>query len=97
MHEYVTVVPGVNLSNHLNNQRPGNRPVVTKKWVRQVMGQHPEWDWYVVGGSAINGGDCLRGDITLQVVDRNDVGTVRAMVNFQADADRPFGYKAVVS
>lgn len=90
MHQYVPVAPGPNLSRLLGGQR------LTKKFVREAMRDHPEWDWRNLGsgGTYVNGGDAIRYDLTLQVMEN---GTTKAMVNFQADETKPFGYQAVVS
>jgi hypothetical protein len=94
--EYLTVAPGVNLTRHLAEHTPNGR--VTKAWVRLAMQQHPEWDWRNLGpgGTYVNGQDCIRQDLTLQVVDPASPGTVKAMVNFQINVTKPIGYQAVV-
>lgn len=92
--QYVPVTPGVNLSRHLREQTKTGR--ITKAWVREVMREHPEWDWRNLGdgGTYVNGEDAIRLDLTLQVMDN---GTTRAMVNFQSNVNLPVGYQAVVS
>lgn len=94
MTEYVPVAPGINLTQHLARTKTGR---ITKAWVRQVMREHPEWDWRNLGmgrGTYVNGEDAIRYDLTLQVMEN---GTTKAMVNFQADVNEVVGYKAVVS
>jgi hypothetical protein len=90
MTTYLAVEPGVNLSRALGGER------LTKKWVRERMREHPEWDWRILTpgfGSYINGQDAIANDVTLQVM--RDGSTV-AMVNFQSSADGDWGYQAVV-
>lgn len=91
MHEYVPVAPGVNLTRLLAGQR------LTKKFVREAMRDHPEWDWRNLSmrpGTYVNGEDAVRYDLTLQVMDN---GSHVAMVDFKADVNQPSGVVAVVS
>lgn len=96
MTTYVEVIPGVAISATLNGRR------LTKTLVRDLMRDHPEYDWLrLAGGGYVGGGDALRHDLTLQVK-RPVTGfsghpdTV-CMINYQADSTREFGYQAVVS
>jgi len=91
-HTYVPVVPGVNLSKALDGKR------LTKKWVREMMLAHPEWDWRNIGpsrGTYINGQDCVTYDVTLEVRDPKSMSLV-ALVTFQPTDANEWGYQAVV-
>jgi hypothetical protein len=95
MHEYIPVAPGINLTQHLAANTKHGR--ITKVWVRQVMREHPEWDWRNLGlngGTYLNGEDAAKHDLTLQVMEN---GTTKAMVNFKVDVNQPSGVIAVVS
>lgn len=94
MHTYVPVQPGPNMTDLL--RKDGCR--LTKRWVREVMRDHPEWDWRNLGpgGTYVNGGDAIHLGLTLQVYGADGATTV-AMVAFQTDDTMPYGYLAVVS
>lgn len=90
---WVPVVPGVNLSSALGEAR------LTKKWVREIMRQHPEWDWRnlspLIRGTYVNGEDAIRhGDMVLQVMRG---GSVVATITFQRTDANEWGYQAVVT
>lgn len=92
MTTYVPVRPGINMKGRLGGDR------LTKKFVREIMREHPEWDWRNLGpgGAYVNGEDAVRYDLILQVY-ADDLATTLCMVHFQADQTKPFGYQAVVS
>lgn len=83
MHEYLTVAPGVNLSRLLGGKR------LTKKFVRDAMRDHPEWDWRILSvghGTYVNGEDAIRYNLTLDVsVD----GSHLAFIDFKAVERKP--------
>lgn len=82
MNQSLTVVPGVNLARHLAQFSPAQSGV-TKRWVREAMRQHPEWDWRIHGETSyVNAESAIRYDLDFQVVDPASPGTVRAVVAF---------------
>lgn len=80
MTTYIPVTPGVNLTRALDGGR------LTKKWVRDAMRDHPEWDWRNLGFgyTYVNGSDAAALDLTLQVM--RD-GTTVCMVTFKRTDD----------
>ena len=92
MHETVPVLPGPNLLKLLGDQR------LTKRWVREIMKDHPEWDWRIVSGPYINGEGAIRYKKALDVKRRNPDLTIDhvCFIEFQESVDSPFGYQAVV-
>ncbi len=89
MTQYLSVTPGIDMSQALGEQR------LTKKWLREYLRTNPQKDFrnHTGRGAYVNGQDCINGDLTLQVM--RD-GTTVAMVNFQPTTDNEWGYQAVV-
>jgi hypothetical protein len=98
MNETLSVEPGVDMSQAL-----GPHAKLTKKWLREYLRANPEKDFRILSGrwrgSYVNGEDCIREDVTLDVVDPHYYHEHVAFVNFQ-HCDRTqsnlWGYQAVV-
>lgn len=95
MTTYVPVTPGIDMSAAM--RRDGARRL-TKKWLREYLKANPQKDFRnedLHGGTYVNGGDAVQGDLTLQVMDPATMSTV-AMVVFQTTDTNEWGYQAVV-
>ena len=97
MTKTVPVLPGIDMSRALGSAR------LTKDWLREYLRANPEKDFANIGtdrGAYVNGEDCIRHDLTLEVRDRNYFRDhVVALVVFQPcekTDDNPWGYQAVV-
>lgn len=93
MTTYLSVTPGIDMSRDLASSR------LTKKWLREYLRANPQKDFRIHGsGTFVNGEDCIREDISLEV--RNPATSeLVAAVEFQAverTEQNPWGYQAVV-
>lgn len=96
MSETASVTLGIDLSAALGSER------LTKKWLREYLRTNPQKDFVIRNtagplarwhGKYINGQDCIRQDVTLEV---HQDGKSIAFVDFQATTDNEWGYQAVV-
>lgn len=91
MTTYLSVTPGIDMSQALGAQR------LTKKWLRDYLRDHPEKDFrnHTGRGAYVNGEDAVRMDLTLEVFDSHLTRRV-GIVNFQPTDLNQWGYQAVV-
>jgi hypothetical protein len=91
MTEYMSVVPGIDMSAALGDR------VLTKKWLVEYLAGNPQKDFRMYGRSSyVNGEDCIRYDLKLEVRRPSDSALV-AVVDFRPDDNNvEWGYKAEV-
>lgn len=90
---FLSVTPGIDMTRALGDSR------LTKKWLREYLRDNPQKDFRVHGsGQFVNGEDCMRYDLELEVRRPSDHDLVAAV--YFLDAPRTeanlWGYVAVI-